>query len=53
MALSLKDNIQMVIEHPSIDPKFKKKEQKKLDICNECPDTNDCWSCGSEPRIWW
>jgi len=50
---TLKEQIESVINDPSIQETFKIKERKKLEICQECPLKNECFSCGNEPFEWW
>ena len=46
-----KELAESVVADPTIPEKYKKEERKKLEICAECPEKNECWSCGF--RRWW
>ena len=46
-----KELIEDCVNDPNLSEKYKTIERAKLAICNQCPSTNKCFSCGCHE--WW
>ena len=46
-----KELIELVLSDAAIEERFKTEERRKIQVCNNCPENDNCWSCGVHE--WW